>query len=288
MRSLVAAELLKVRTTRAVWVAVGRSSSRTPSSAPSLVVVAPAGASIPPIEPALLAESLRSPARLAGAAVLLIGLLSTTAEFGHGTVLTTRLAEPRSTRVLAAKLIAMAIVAVVVTLALAVVSMGATAALLASRGVAVQPFDHDVPRYAAVLLVLVVLHALLGVAVGTLARNTAAAVGAVLVWAFVVEGVVPVVTRRPEIGRVAAQRGHPPDARRAHPAGPARTRRRSRAAPRLHHGPAGGRSRRRPGPRARKGRPPMVCRPLGGTPSTCGARPFEPRPAPGRSSRRLS
>ena len=44
------------------------------------------------------------------------------------------------------------------------------------------------------------LHGLLGVAVGTLLRNTAAAVGAVLVWAFVVEGVVPVVTRRPEIG----------------------------------------------------------------------------------------
>ena len=116
MKSLVAAELLKVRTTRAVWVASAVVLAYAVLG-PVLVVLAPAGASIPPIEPALLAESLRSPARLAGAAVLLIGLLCTTAEFGHGTVLTTRLAEPRSTRVLAAKLIAMALVAVVLTVA---------------------------------------------------------------------------------------------------------------------------------------------------------------------------
>lgn len=198
MRSLVAAELLKIRTTRAVWVASAVVLAYAVLG-PVLVVVAPAGASIPPIEPALLAESLRTPARLAGAAVLLVGLLATTAEFGHGTVLTTRLVEPRSPRVLSAKLVAVSVVAVVVGLVLAAVSAGATAILLASRGVAVAPLDHDVPRHAAALLAIVVLHGLLGVAVGTLLRNTAAAVGAVLVWAFVVEGIVPVVTRRPEL-----------------------------------------------------------------------------------------
>jgi ABC-2 type transport system permease protein len=199
MRSLVAAELLKVRTTRAVWVASAVVLAYAVLG-PVLVVLAPPGASIPPIEPALLAESLRGPAQLAGAAVLLIGLLSATAEFGHGTVLTTRLAVPRSSHVLAAKLVAMSLVALVVTLVLATVSVGATAVMLISEGVAVEPLDHDVPRYAVVLLALVAIHALLGVAVGTLLRNTAAAVGAVLVWAFVVEGIVPVVTRRPEIG----------------------------------------------------------------------------------------
>ena len=198
MRSLVAAELLKIRTTRAAWVASALVLAYAVLG-PVLMVLAPAEASIPPIEPALLAESLRTPARLASAAVLLIGILGTTAEFGHGTVLTTRLAEPRSTRVLAAKLIAVALVAVVLTIVLSVLSMGATSALLVAEGVAVDPLAHDVPRSAAALLTLVVLHGLLGVAVGTLLRNTAAAVGAVLVWAFVVEGVVPVVTRRPEI-----------------------------------------------------------------------------------------
>ena len=199
MRSLVAAELLKVRTTRAVWVASAVVLAYAVLG-PVLVALAPPGASMPPIVPSLLAESLRGPAQLAGAAVLLIGLLSATAEFGHGTVLTTRLAEPRSARVLAAKLVAMSIVALALAIVLAIVSMGATAAMLVSEGVAVEPLDHGVPRYAVVLLALVVLHALLGVAVGTLLRNTAAAVGAVLVWAFVVEGIVPVVASRPEIG----------------------------------------------------------------------------------------
>ncbi|HET6967290.1 MAG TPA: hypothetical protein VFI44_03380 [Ornithinibacter sp.] len=199
MRSLVAAELLKIRTTRAVWVASAVVVAYAVLG-PVLVVLAPAGAAVPPIEPELLAASLRTPARLAGAAILLVGLLSSTAEFAHGTVLTTRLSEPRSTRLLAAKLVAMSMVAGVVTVVLAAMSTGATAALLASRGVAVQPLDHDLPRYAAALLALVVLHGLLGVAIGTLLRNTAAAVGAVLVWALVVEGIVPVVARRPEIG----------------------------------------------------------------------------------------
>jgi ABC-2 type transport system permease protein len=200
MKSLVAAELLKIRTTSAVWVASALVLAYAVLG-PVLVVLAPTGATIPPIEPALLAESLRSPARLAGAAVLLIGLLATTAEFGHGTVLTTRLAEPRSGRVLTAKLISVALVGAVFTLVLTAVSIGASAVLLASRGVSVEPLAHDVPRYAGILLLLVMLHGLLGVTVGTLLRNTAAAVGAVLVWAFVVEGILPVVSRRPEIGQ---------------------------------------------------------------------------------------
>ena len=75
MRSLVAAELLKLRTTRAAKVAAAVVLAYAVLG-PVLVVVAPEGAAVPPIEPSLLAEALRSPARLAGAAVLLIGLLA--------------------------------------------------------------------------------------------------------------------------------------------------------------------------------------------------------------------
>ncbi|HEY3090482.1 MAG TPA: hypothetical protein VGJ59_20720 [Jatrophihabitantaceae bacterium] len=40
---------------------------------------------------------------------------------------------------------------------------------------------------------------LLGVAVGALLRNTTAAVGATLVWASIVEGIVPAVTNQPHL-----------------------------------------------------------------------------------------
>jgi xanthosine utilization system XapX-like protein len=43
------------------------------------------------------------------------------------------------------------------------------------------------------------LHGVLGVAVGALLRSTTAAVGVTLMWAFVVEGIVPVVFRTPEM-----------------------------------------------------------------------------------------
>jgi ABC-2 type transport system permease protein len=198
MRSLIAAELLKVRTTRALWIAAAVVLAYAVLG-PVLVAAAPSGASVPALEPALLAESLRTPARLAGGALLLLGLLSATAEFAHGTVHTTRLAEPHSTRVLAAKVVALSVVGLVFGVMVGVVSMAATGGLLAAKGVAIEPLAHGVPRLAGLLLVLTVLHAALGVAIGSLLRSTAAAVGTVLMWAFVVEGVLPVVARRPEI-----------------------------------------------------------------------------------------
>lgn len=46
---------------------------------------------------------------------------------------------------------------------------------------------------------LLALHGVFGVVIGSLLRNTAAAVGVTLVWAFVVEGVLPVVLRSPDL-----------------------------------------------------------------------------------------
>jgi ABC-2 type transport system permease protein len=198
MRSLIASELLKIRTTRAAfvgtlvvvaWALLG----------PVLVAIAPAGASVPTLEPASLAELVRGPARLTDGAALLIGLLAATAEFAHGTVLTTRLAEPRSTRVLTAKLAALSLVGLAVGVMVVSVSLVSGGILLASKGIAVQPLDHGVPRTVATVLVLMVLHSALGVAVGSLVRNTAAAVGGVMLWVFVVEGFLPPVTNRPGI-----------------------------------------------------------------------------------------
>ena len=100
MKSLVAAELLKVRTTRVPSRARRRPRVRRPRPRPRRLD--PAGASMPTSSRPCWPSLLRGPARLAGAAVLLIGLLASAGEFGHGTVLTTRLAEPRSTRVLLA------------------------------------------------------------------------------------------------------------------------------------------------------------------------------------------
>ena len=57
---------------------------------------------------------------------------------------------------------------------------------------------HGVLLGLAVATVLAV-HALLGVGLGALVRNTTAAVTVALVWAFVVEGIAPVVLRSPSL-----------------------------------------------------------------------------------------
>ena len=196
MRSLVAAELLKVRTTRSPYVATALSVVLA-AVLPVLYAVAAQQGTVDPIRSADLTEMLRGPARFAGGAVLLIGLLAAAGEFGHRTVLTTRLAEPHPERVLAAKLAALGLVGGALGVVVELVALGAGVLVMTREGVPVQPFAHGAVQVAFTVPALLALHGVLGVAVGALLRSTAAVVGVVLFWAFVVEGVVPVVARRP-------------------------------------------------------------------------------------------
>lgn len=200
MKSLISSELLKLRTTRAPYVAAAVVLLWAVAG-PLLVAWNPAGATVPALEPASLAELMRGPARLAGGAMLLIGLLASAGEFRHGTVLTTRLAEPRSPRVLLAKTAALTGVGLAAGVLLDIVAGGAGAILLATHDVSVQPLANGVPRVAVLVPALMALHAALGVAIGSLLRNTAAAVGVTLMWAFVVEGILPLVLRQPAMGQ---------------------------------------------------------------------------------------
>jgi ABC-2 type transport system permease protein len=198
MNALIAAELLKLRTTRALW--VGTTAAATFALAvPVLVALRPDGVTIPNLTPASLADLLRAPAQLGGGAMLLVGLLTSAGEFRHHTVLSTRLVEPRRGRALAAKLLAMGAVGLVVGVLVEVIAGVGGAVALNVNEIAVEPLSHDVPRVAATVPLLLALHGIAGVAVGALIRSTAGALGATLIWAFVVEGIVPVVTRRPDI-----------------------------------------------------------------------------------------
>jgi len=153
----------------------------------------------PALAPSSLADFLHAPAQLTGAAVLLLGLLAAAGEFHHRTIFSARLEEPRTSRLLAAKLITLAAVGVIVGLAMDVVATVIGAIVLARHHVAVEPLAHGIPRSAVVLPAVIALQGILGVAVGALLRNTAAAVGATLVWALVIEGIMPVVTGQPHL-----------------------------------------------------------------------------------------
>jgi ABC-2 type transport system permease protein len=72
-------------------------------------------------------------------------------------------------------------------------------AVLAHHGLAIEPLSHGVPRAALVIPLVLAVHGILGVAIGAVLRNTTAAVGATLIWAFVVEGIIPAVTNNPDL-----------------------------------------------------------------------------------------
>lgn len=198
MRSLIYSELLKVRTTRMLAVTVGVVLVFAAALPVFYGAVAGSG-DLPPLAPENLADMLAAPSWLAGGAVLLIGLLASAGEFRHRTVYTTRLAEPRPLRVLAAKLAAMTVIGLAVGVAVDIVAAGAGGAMLARDGLAIEPFSHGVPKVALVMPLVLALYGVLGVAIGAVLRSTTAAVGAALIWAFVVEAVIPVVAGNPDL-----------------------------------------------------------------------------------------
>ena len=198
MKSLVSAELLKLRTTRLPIVTVAVVLLLT-AALPIVNGLIAGSGDVAELNAGDLTDFLRGPTQLAGGAVLLVGLLATAGEFRYGTVFTTRLAEPRTARVLTAKLVAMAAVGLAVGLAMDLVAGTLGAVMLNRAGVAVQPLSHDVPRVAVLVPIVMALHGILGVAVGALLRSTAAAITVTFVWVFVIEGIVPVVTRSPRI-----------------------------------------------------------------------------------------
>jgi ABC-2 type transport system permease protein len=199
MTALLSAELLKLRTTRAFYVLL------------ALVVVFAAG--LPFLGAALaggpdtadltarsLLDIVRGPVQPTGGAVLLLGLFLSAGEFRHRTVLVSRLAEPRPLRLLAAKLTAAALLGLVAGVLIEVLSLASGAVVLHQEGLPFQLSSYDIPRVLLVVPPMLALYGVFGVAVGALARGTAGAVGAVMVWAFVLEGVVPVVTGAPHLG----------------------------------------------------------------------------------------
>ena len=79
------------------------------------------------------------------------------------------------------------------------VAAGVGAVGLATNGVALEPLGHGIPGVTATVILLVTGYAVLGTAIGTLLRNTTAAVGGTLIWVFAIENVLPVVTGNPTL-----------------------------------------------------------------------------------------
>lgn len=187
MSTLVAAELLKLRTTRTTWALLAVALALT--CARLWMVVRGVGA-----VDAAAPGSVEATMTVLGAAgtgtlvVVLAGVVAVTGEYRHQTVTATFLRTPHRPRVLAAKAIASALA-----------GMATAAVLLATStviGLAAGAVDPSV--LASVLAPLVprfllgsALYGVLGVGIGALVGNQTVAVVVPLLWFVVVEQLLP-------------------------------------------------------------------------------------------------
>jgi ABC-2 type transport system permease protein len=129
----------------------------------------------------------------------LIGVMSITSEFRHGTIRPTFVFTPRRGRVVGAKVLSSVVLGTVFGVITEAVAFGVGMGILAIRGVDVVVPTHELLLVALGSIACAALMAALGVGVGAVARNQVLAVIGVVVWFMVVENVV--VSAWPQVGK---------------------------------------------------------------------------------------
>ena len=198
MTALVRAELLKLRTVRLpLWLLLTTLALVVLGVCVTVLTAGLEGAPLQRDDPALLARSVAS-ASSGSVVVLVLGVLTLTQEFRFGTATPSFLVTPRRSRVLVAKLIAIAVTGLGFALVSAALAVGLSAVLLPLRDGAVT-WDRTVLEVLLGVVLVMVLYGPIGIAVGALVRNQIAAVVGSLAWIFIVEQLL--VALLPEVGR---------------------------------------------------------------------------------------
>ncbi len=197
MIDLVAAEWLKLRTTRLLYGMIPAAVAISFASVAGAVLSADSGRG--ELEST---DGIRRTLSVTGTGaivVLVTGILIAAGEYRHGTAADTFLTTPQRHRVLAAKLVVGAGVGLASGALTSLACIGIAGFLYNVKG-ATFPFDDGVVWLTlAGALVYTALFAILGVALGSLLRNQVLAVAGALAWLAVIEHTL--VNLVPEIGR---------------------------------------------------------------------------------------
>lgn len=131
----------------------------------------------------------------------LLGAMSITGEFRHGTIRPTFLAAPQRARVVVAKIAASALAGLVVGLSADALTAGVEAAGLAVRGIDIELAASDYAQLLAGGAVAGALFGAIGVGVGALLRNQVTTVVALCVWLLFLEPLL--LGNLPEVAKFA-------------------------------------------------------------------------------------
>lgn len=198
MTALVRAELLKLRTVRLpFWLLVATLLLVALGVTATVLTAGIEGNPLQADDPDLLAVAVAN-ASSGNVLLAVLGIMVLTQEYRFGTATPSFLTTPRRGRLVAAKLVAVALAGAlfaVLSLLLAVVLAYPLVAVKGGDPV----LDRQVLEVLAACLLVLVVYGPIGLGVGALVRNQVAAVVATLAWMFVVEQLL--VALLPEIGR---------------------------------------------------------------------------------------
>jgi len=183
-RRQVGVEFMKLRTTPALYVSTGLSVGLSAVAAVTTIVLA-GRQGTPPVGSVENAVKVLSVSAVTSMAMLVVGVLVSAGEFRTRTAVGTYLAEPNRGRVVAAKLVAVSLVSAVVGALSFGVALAVAVPMYAARGVHHLPVDVFRLYWGSVLAT--VCFGLLGVAMGSLTRNTVGAIVGGLLWIQLVE-----------------------------------------------------------------------------------------------------
>jgi ABC-2 type transport system permease protein len=181
MTRLVAAEFLKLRTTRGPWAYLILMVALV-----TLGVAAQIGSHEGSFDELTVWEIL-STGSIAGVFALLLGAVAFTLEFRHGTITQTLLVTPVRERVLVAKMLTLALVGVMFAVVALVLTLAIALPWLSAKHVDMSLGDPVVRKVALGLLGSCALAGALGAAIGGAVRSQVGAVIGIFVWFFVGE-----------------------------------------------------------------------------------------------------
>ncbi len=209
MNRLLAAELLKIRTTRVWWGlllgVVGLTAIGSVATAATAGLGAAGGRPGLPAatDPAMLRSIYTAGFSPAYTFVLVLGTLIITGEYRHQTISHTLLVTPRRTRVVVAKLAAAALMGLVYAVVAAVVAAVAGASTLAIRGYPVGLASTSVAGAVGLTVLGTAIWGALGLGLGILIRNQIAAVVTGIVGLILLEGLLALLLNVVHAGVVA-------------------------------------------------------------------------------------
>jgi ABC-2 type transport system permease protein len=180
---VIRSEFRKLTTLRAPWLLLAAGPLITVAGISGLVA---SGGNLH--DPAMQSKAF-SHVGLTAIVTLLFGILAVAGEYRHGTITDTYLSFPGRRTVIAAKLAVYWLVGAAAGLASSITAVVVTAAWWASKGASFQLSTADTWRTLGGGLAANVALAAIGVGLGALIRNLAAAVAAALAWIALVEGI---------------------------------------------------------------------------------------------------